>query len=217
MASSSRHRPPSSSRNRTLLIVGGLVVAIVVAAIIAVVATGSDDTAEGLEQVQPITVEGDALPPLVDDEDDLARGMIAPTLDGLTYDGTAITVEHGEPTLLVFLAHWCSHCQAEVPRIVDWADSGAVPEDLRVVGVTTSTDGSAPNYPPSKWLDGEDWPFEVMADDADGSAAAAYGLPGFPYMVFLDDEGQVVWRTSGELEEGELEALVNGSMEFIQA
>ncbi|NCZ56650.1 MAG: hypothetical protein EBY86_08450 [Acidimicrobiia bacterium] len=55
----------------------------------------------------------------------------------------------GTPMLLVFLAHWCPHCQAEVPVLVKWNQSMLVPDNLDVIAVATGTDETAPNYPPS--------------------------------------------------------------------
>ena len=51
----------------------------------------------------------------------------------------------------MFLAHWCPHCQAEVPRIVTLAKAGAF-DGLDVASVATGTSSQYPNYPPSAWL-----------------------------------------------------------------
>jgi thiol-disulfide isomerase/thioredoxin len=64
--------------------------------------------------------------------------------------------------VVVFVAHWCPHCQAEVPRIVALAKAGKV--SVPIVGVATGTDASAPNYPPSAWLQREGWPYPVLVD-----------------------------------------------------
>ena len=58
-----------------------------------------------------------------------------------------------------FVAHWCPHCQAEVPRIVALAEQGRLPEGVDVAAVSTAVDATAPNYPPSAWLDRVGWPF----------------------------------------------------------
>ena len=44
----------------------------------------------------------------------------------------------GQPTLVVFLAHWCPHCQAEVPVIVKAIADWTIPE-IRAVAVATGT------------------------------------------------------------------------------
>ena len=59
---------------------------------------------------------------------------------------------------------------------VEWSADGTIPEDIRLVAVATSTEAAQPNYPPQDWLEGEDWPGDVMADSEDDTAAAAYGV-----------------------------------------
>jgi cytochrome c biogenesis protein CcmG/thiol:disulfide interchange protein DsbE len=124
------------------------------------------------------------------------------------FDGRTIEVggPTGAPYALVFLAHWCPHCQAEVPRLVDASQNGRI-AGVEVIGVTTGTTDAQPNYPPSAWLAREDWPFPVLVDDGGGSAAKAYGLGGYPFMVFVDANGTVVGRHSGEMSESDLAAV----------
>lgn len=187
---------------------------VVIAAVIAViVSSGSDETATpGLEQTQPVTVAGTALPELPDSGADPAIGMVAPTLTGSSFDGTPVVVAPGKPTLVVFLAHWCSHCRREVPLLVSWEAAGGVPAGVQVFGVATSTSASQPNYPPSSWLANEKFPWPVLTDDTSFSAAAAYGLPGFPYFVLLDAEGVVKLRLSGEIPTDDLAAAITGAL-----
>ena len=184
------------------VIIGAVAVVVVVAAVIAIVASGGDDTktAAGIEQTRPVTVSGTPLPQFESTTDDPAIGTVVPTLTGASFDGTPVTVQPGKPTMVVFLAHWCPHCQREVPVLTQWAANGGVPEGMDVIGVATGTSADRPNYPPSDWLERENFPFPVMADSADFDAANAYGLSAFPYFVVLDSKGQVVSRASGELD-----------------
>ena len=105
--------------------------------------------------------------------------------------------------LIAFVAHWCPHCQAEVPRIVDLADDQGEIDGVQVAAVATSSTPDRPNFPPGDWLASEDWPGPVLVDsepEADQlpTAAAAYGEAGFPFLVAVDAEGKVVARASGE-------------------
>ena len=111
----------------------------------------------------------------------------------------------GPAHVVVFLAHWCPHCQAEVPRIVVLARSGQIPVPL--IGVVTGTDSSAPNYPPSAWLARVGWPYPVLVDTKTYTAATAYGLPGYPFLVFIDAQGKVAGRLSGEVTPSDLTKL----------
>lgn len=197
-------------RNRTLLW-GGVAVVVVVAVVVAVLAGGGGDDANATKwETAPVTVDGTPLPDFDSEQSpDPAIGDTMPTLDGKSiFDGTRVTITpNGKPQVIVFLAHYCPHCQAEVPRIVSLADQGVF-DGVDVTGVATGTNEAAPNYPPSAWLDGEDWPFSVMADSPSGTAATAYGLPAYPYFVLVDADGTVVGRATGEISEDDLEANI---------
>lgn len=163
-------------------------------------------------EYQKITSNGEALPALGDATVDPALGKQAPTLSGYNFAGEPVNVNpgsDGKPTLLVFLAHWCPHCNAEVPRLNDWRDKGLVPENLRVVGVTTSSRQDQANWPPSNWINQMDWTFEVMADSEKADAAFAYGVDGFPFLVLINGQGKVVSRNSGEMEVNQIQEFIS--------
>ena len=205
---STRRRAPLA-----LILVG--VVAIVLVGAVAFSAlrnnNGSDASGSSLAQVQPVTVKGDALPKFAGDtEDDAAVGLTAPVLAGQSFDGSKVTIggATGKPTLIMFVAHWCPHCQREVPRVVGWRADGTIPKDINLVGVSTGVSSDQNNYPPSAWLDEVKWPAAVMADNGEDAAALAYGLPSYPYFVALDANGKVVARGTGELDQQAIQDLV---------
>jgi cytochrome c biogenesis protein CcmG, thiol:disulfide interchange protein DsbE len=170
-------------------------------------------------EVGPVQVIGDALPGLgqVDVADDPALGMAAPVLVGEDFDGNTVRIDAAAtgPTMVVFLAHWCPHCNAEVPRLNELRDAGSFPEGLNIVAVSTATDPTRPNYPPSKWITNVDWTYPVIADGLDLApevqyiAAAAYGVDRFPFIALLDADGNVAARWSGEREPGEVLELIS--------
>jgi thiol-disulfide isomerase/thioredoxin len=131
---------------------------------------------------------------------DPAIGTPAPTLTGKGFDGKTVTIGGpGAPRAVLFVAHWCPHCQAEVPRIVKLAKQDKL-AGVEFDTVTTGTSSEYPNYPPSKWLKREKWPFKnVLNDDAKQRAMRAYGGTSYPYFVLLDAAGNVAARASGEL------------------
>jgi thiol-disulfide isomerase/thioredoxin len=204
-----------NSKNRTLLIIVGVIVAVLGLAGIAVLAGGGDDSSSGVvdpsetvvessgdvEQNRPIEVAGDNIPTLDNTvSPDPAIGMALPTIDGQSFDGTPVSIGGASdgPTMVVYLAHWCPHCNDEIPELIELNNRDGVPADMRVVGVSTGVDNSAPNYPPSEWLQDKGWPWEAMADDADSMAFVLSGGSGFPYLVILDADGNVLARDSGE-------------------
>jgi thiol-disulfide isomerase/thioredoxin len=206
---------PATATNRMPLIIGGVIAAIVViVAIIAIAAAGGggddgDEAAVG-EQYRDVAVSGAALAPLPETGDDPAIGATPPTLTGAGFDGAPITIDpaSGTPTMVVFLAHWCPHCNREVPRLVEWNDAGEVPAGLQIVGVSTAATDERPNWPPSEWIEDVKWPWPVMADSQDQVAAQAYGLTGYPYFVLIGADGEVKHRQSGEVAIDDLEQIL---------
>ena len=177
----------------------------------ATVAPDLPDMYEG--ELGPVEVRGDSLPELEDKTgaNDPARGMTAPVIIGQDFDGNTVRIDAVSegPTLAVFLAHWCPHCNREVPRINELRDDGAFPEGLNIVGVSTGVSPDRPNWPPSEWFTDMDWTYPVIADGVDMQretfiAADAYGLTGFPFMVLIGDDGTVLARWSGEMEKDDL-------------
>lgn len=158
----------------------------------------------------PLEIQGDALPGLgeADPTTDPAVGMPAPVLIGEDYEGNTVRVDGATegPTMVVFLAHWCPHCNNEVPRLNQLRDEGAFPADLNIVAVSTAIDPSRPNFPPSQWIVDKDWTYPVIADGIDPNAeppflgAGAYGVDGFPFVTLIDADGNVAARWSGERE-----------------
>jgi thiol-disulfide isomerase/thioredoxin len=155
-------------------------------------------------EVFPVAVEGTALAPLEDPASDPAIGQPAPVLTGSSFDGSTVVVggPSDGPTIVVFLAHWCPHCNDEVPELLQLEEEGRFPEGLRVVGVSTGVAPDRPDFPPSTWLADFGWPFESMADGIDTEnfvfqAATAYGVSAFPFVTVLDADGTVLTRWSG--------------------
>jgi thiol-disulfide isomerase/thioredoxin len=190
----------------------GAIAAVIVAALVAfvvVMVTGDDDsTAMTAFDTTTASVSGNALQPSPAEGTDPAVGQTAPVITGKGRDGASLTApESGRPTVLLFLAHWCPHCQAEVPVVRDWVDAGNLPDDVDLIGVATAMSTDRPNYPPSAWLDREKWDVPTIAD-ATGVAAKSYGLSAFPFWVAIDESGKVVERRTGELSPAEISSLV---------
>ncbi|MEY2974061.1 MAG: hypothetical protein RIR49_481 [Actinomycetota bacterium] len=173
------------------------------------------------DEVRPVTVIGEPLPEYGGSIDgDPAIGMVAPGLVGEDYTGAPVVAAHGtdRATLIVFLAHWCPHCNAEIPELNALRDAGRLPADLDVVAVSTAIAPDRPNFPPSRWLIEKDWTYPVIADELDMSvesftAASAYGVTGFPFMTLVGADGTVVARWSGSAGADAIEALVTGLLD----
>lgn len=219
VAAASAQNAPSSTRWIWI----GLAAVVVVAGILAYALTGSDGSSSGGGAATPagtvvpsgkltvgsIEVAGTALPDRRGSGADPAVGQIIPTIEGETFDGSPLTIgPSGEPTIIMVVAHWCPHCQREVPFLQSWLEANGAPEGVRLVAIATSNDSGKPNYPAGQWLVKEKWTVPTMLDDKASDAAQALGVTGFPYFVVVDAQGRVVERTSGELTASQWEGLI---------
>lgn len=210
MSTRTASRTRSGSNNLIWWILGGVVgLGLIVWLAIAIAGEAEVDEAVAFGDV---TVEGSNLPFFDAGSGDPAIGQTAPTVTGETFDGESLTIAaDGRAKIIVMLAHWCPHCQAEVPRIENWYQSGAVPEGVDVYGVTVLTnrvrDGST--WPPSEWLASEGWTIPTIMDDEQGSVVAAYGLTSTPTYVVLGPNNENLGRTAGEIGVEGLNGLAN--------
>lgn len=206
-------RRTSAGGSRNGLIIGGVAIAVVaILVVVAVVLTGGEDGGEaGGQEVAAVEASGESLPELTGEPTDPAVGRTPPTLSGQDFDGGPVTIDPGDgrAKIVAFVAHWCPHCQREVPLIQGWVDAGNLPEDVDLYAVSTDVRSDQNNYPPSAWLEREGWTGDVLLDDPDKTAASGWGLSGYPFLVFLDADGTVAYRASGGVPEAQLTQIVD--------
>ena len=210
-----RAAPVRSGPSGTIVVlgIGALVIAAAALAAVAFAPAASPTASSGGQSsAPPIATSspagGAALPPYAAGANDPAVGRPIPDVDGASFDGTPVAIKaDGKPKLIVFLAHWCPHCQREVPVVQTWIDAHGMPAGVALISVVTAIDPNRPNYPPEVWLARERWQVPVIVD-ADNQIAGLYGLTAFPYWVAVGADGTVAQRLTGELTPDQLDALV---------
>ncbi len=176
---------------------GALAVAVVIAMVLSFGGTEEQDTSGEFGTPR---VDGQALPLFSDPATDTAIGLAIPEVDGADFGGSPVAIRRdGIPKALLFLAHWCPACQAEVPEVQQLVNDGAVPEGIEIISVVTATNEARPNFPPSSWLQREGWTSPVIVDGEDSLAYQSFGAGAFPFWVFVDGAGNVFGRVSGAL------------------
>jgi len=195
--------------NKVLLYVLGGVLGLGLIIAIAVSAVSGGGPADEEAAFGEITVEGEQLPVFGGDPaTDVAPGLTAPTVTGEDFDGNAVSIApDGRPKVVLFLAHWCPHCQDEVPDVVDWLAAGNQPEGVDFYAISTMAQRLRGNWPPSEWLANEGWSIPTIHDDRSNSASAAFGMQGTPFWVVLDGDNQVVARIPGRVGQAGMDAL----------
>lgn len=191
-----------------------IVIAMVGIILFSVLSSKKDSKAENKLQfsetatVSAATVNGKIgeakLPTFDSQANDTAIGKIVPQITAETFSGKTETVAPGKkPYVLALVAHWCPHCQKEVPKIVSLYEQGQLPEDVDFIAVATGTSESKPNYPPSEWLNNSGWPWLKLADDKNFTIGNGLGLQSYPYLIYVNADGTIYKRTSGEKEDTE--------------
>ena len=190
-------------------IIGGAIV-LVLGLAVAIGVSLVDEPLDGNLPEGETTISGDVLPEYAGENDiNVSVGLQAPSFSGPDQNSEIISLEkNGKSKILLFLAHWCPHCQAEVPVVQEYIDTFGLPADVEVIGILTSIDRSRDNYPPHDWLVKEGWS-EIQIYDLDREIGTAYGLNAFPYWVTLDKELKVVNRVTGRLTPDQITVLIN--------
>jgi hypothetical protein len=167
----------------------------VVALIVTIVLTVGQTGSTPLEVGTP-TVTGEALTIFTDSGADPELGKAIADVSGADYQGNSVTItNNGKAKVVVLLAHWLSQT--------------TLPTNVEIVSVSTGVDSNRPNYPPSLWLEREQWPVPVIVDDQRGTVAEAFGLSAFPFFTFVDSSGKVVHRQAGAMDASEIQSWVD--------
>ena len=194
--------------NPMWLVAGGVALVVVVAAVIALALASSQPSVAEPAQAA-VVVSGTPLPAYASGQTDQAIGMPLPTLQGTDIDGLPMTIQaDGRAKVIVVLAHWCPHCQGELPHLVEWLASDPLPDGVDLIGLSSEIDPARPNYPPSAWLAREGWTQPTMNDDAASTAYGALGHLATPGWVFVSADGTVYGRTTGELATDTLDQII---------
>lgn len=190
----------------------GVIIAIGVT--VAIISAGSNDkksTAGGgsgsgtSHEFGTVAVTGTALPKFPESGSDPAIGKTIPTVNGENFSGAPVTIApSAKAQMIVFLAHWCPHCNREAPRLASYlTQHNGLPAGVDLTLVPTGSQATAPNWPPSQWVkDMKIGDLTMLVDDKGQKTGAAFGLTSYPFIVMVDKDGKVVERRAGEQKDG---------------
>ncbi len=134
------------------------------------------------------------------------------------YSGERITVaaDGDRATAWLIWAHWCPHCQRELPDLAEfWSVSAEDYPHVRVVTVSSAIDEARGN-PLTAYLEDSQFPFPVLVDES-GSLAATFGTTAFPFWVITGPDGRVLFRQPGAFGADQLAGLFTSVEEFVGA
>ncbi len=140
----------------------------------------------------------------------VAEGLAIAAIEGDEYysDETLTIIPDGETaTVWLVWAHWCPHCQNDLPVLQDvWVTAAPDLPHVQIVTITTAIDESRGN-PLIPYLEASQFAFPVLVD-TDGSLAAKLGTNAFPFWVITGPDGRVILRRPGALGPDQIQGLL---------
>jgi thiol-disulfide isomerase/thioredoxin len=112
----------------------------------------------------------------------------------------------GKALIVNFWATWCAPCRREIPLLQRIARERAT-DGFEVIGIAVDYRDKVLAYADEMQIE---YPLLIGEQDA-LDAAAAFGVEaiGFPFTIFTDQQGRVVFAQMGELHEAEAELILD--------
>ena len=115
------------------------------------------------------------------------------------------TLAHpGQPVVVSFFATWCKPCQRELSAIAEVYDEWQQDTGVKLVAVSIDEAQSVNKVKPL--VDGNGWPYQVLLDPA-GELKRALGIQLIPFVLILDESGNIVYKHNGYTDGAEEEIL----------
>lgn len=137
-----------------------------------------------------------------------APGEPAPDVRLTDFDGKEFTLAdlEGKPLVVNFWATWCPFCVAEMPGFEKVHQS--VKDEVAFLGIDQCETCQGGSLDAARDLAKETGVTYRLAEDPNGSVFVAFGGSSMPTTLFINEDGEVVERVGGMLEEGQLRDLV---------
>ena len=125
-----------------------------------------------------------------------------------TMDGKVVRVDtlsnNGKPFVIDFFATWCKPCMRELSAIADVYDE--LQEETGVELFAISIDEAQTSQRVKPLVDANGWPYRVLLDP-NGELKRALGIQMIPFVIIIDENGQIVYKHNGYTDGAENELL----------
>lgn len=112
-------------------------------------------------------------------------------------------------TVVNYWASWCGPCRIEHPALMALSER----EGVTMIGVAYHDKPDAAR----KFLDDLGDPFDRIGLDEPGQAALRWGIEGVPETFVINRAGEVVYKHSGPIQNGDLERKILPAIEQAQS
>lgn len=110
----------------------------------------------------------------------------------------------GRPVIISFFATWCKPCMRELSAIAEVYDEWQ--EETGVELVAISIDEAQTSQRVKPLVDANGWPYRVLLDP-NGELKRSLGIQLIPFVMILDETGQIVYKHNGYNDGAENELL----------
>lgn len=125
-------------------------------------------------------------------------GSALPSISGVDYANTKVSVNPAAgPVTLVFIAHWCEYCKAEIQSLHAALLRGSY-EPVEPLFAVSTRHLPFLSWPPSEVLKLQDFPGKVIVD-TDSSLASYFQIRTTPTWYFTDSNGLIAKIVTGTL------------------
>ena len=127
------------------------------------------------------------------------------TLEMLDGKMASLSDYRGQKVVLNFWATWCPPCKAEVPHLQNFYEENEN-SDVQLLAVNLTASDSMSDV--ENFVDGYGITFPVLLD-IDGEVGQQYEVITIPTTYFLDEEGNIVEKYIGALDEETMENILD--------
>lgn len=110
----------------------------------------------------------------------------------------------GRPVIVSFFATWCKPCNRELSAIADVYDEWQDETGVELVAISIDEAQASQRVKPL--VDANGWPYRVLLDP-NGELKRALGIQMIPFVIIIDESGQIVYKHNGYTDGAENELL----------
>lgn len=137
-----------------------------------------------------------------------AQTNTLPSVDIKKPDGTVVSTDsitnEGKPIIVSFWATWCKPCVKELTTISEVYEEWQEETGVKLYAVSIDDARTFANV--ASFVNGRDWPFEVLCDP-NSDLKRAMNVNLVPHTFILDKDRNIVWQHTSFSEGGELELI----------